>query len=50
MPTEQKIDIVKQATERFKKSSGIYFTKYTGIDVQYVHVCDMYPFFELLRL
>ena len=34
MPTEQKIDIVKQATERFKKSSGIYFTKYTGIDVQ----------------
>ena len=34
MPTEQKIDIVKQTTERFKKSSGIYFTKYTGIDVQ----------------
>ena len=34
MPTEQKIDIVKQTTERFKKSSGVYFTKYTGIDVQ----------------
>ena len=34
MPTEQKIDIVKNTTERFKKSSGIYFTSYTGIDVQ----------------
>ena len=34
MPNEQKIDIVKQTTERLKKSSGIYFTKYTGIDVQ----------------
>ena len=34
MPTEQKIDIVKETTDRFKKSSGIYFTKYTGIDVQ----------------
>jgi len=34
MPTEQKINIVKETTERLKKSSGIYFTKYTGIDVQ----------------
>ena len=34
MPTNQKINIVKEATDRFKKSSGVYFTKYTGIDVQ----------------
>ncbi len=34
MPTEQKIDIVKETTERFKKASGIYFTNYSGIDVQ----------------
>ena len=33
MPTEQKINIVKNTTEKFKNSSGIYFTKYTGIDV-----------------
>ena len=34
MPTEQKINIVKDTTEKFKNSSGIYFTKYTGIDVK----------------
>ncbi len=34
MPTEQKIDIVKETTERFKKASGVYFTNYSGIDVQ----------------
>ena len=34
MPTNQKINIVNEATDRFKKSSGVYFTKYTGIDVQ----------------
>jgi len=34
MPTEQKIDIVKEITERFKRSSGVYFTNYQGIDVQ----------------
>ena len=34
MPTEQKINIVKNTTEKFKNSSGIYFTKYTGIDVK----------------
>ncbi len=34
MPTEQKIDIVKNTTEKFKNSSGVYFTRYTGIDVK----------------
>ena len=34
MPTEQKINIVKNTAEKFKNSSGIYFTKYTGIDVK----------------
>ena len=34
MPTEQKINIVKETSEKFKNSSGIYFTCYTGIDVQ----------------
>ena len=34
MPTNEKINIVKETTDRLKKSSGVYFTKYTGIDVQ----------------
>tara|TARA_Y100001970_G_scaffold33844_1_gene42039 strand:- start:423 stop:944 length:522 start_codon:yes stop_codon:yes gene_type:complete len=34
MPNEQKIDIVKSTTEKFKNSSGVYFTRYTGIDVK----------------
>ena len=34
MPTEQKIDVVKETTERFKKASCVYFTNYSGIDVQ----------------
>ena len=34
MPTEQKINIVKDTTEKFKNSSGIYFTKYTGMKVE----------------
>tara|TARA_B100000029_G_scaffold512863_1_gene610697 strand:+ start:1431 stop:1952 length:522 start_codon:yes stop_codon:yes gene_type:complete len=34
MPTEQKINIVKSTTEKFKNSTGVYFTKYTGIDVK----------------
>ena len=34
MPTEQKINIVKETSEKLKKSSGVYFTRYTGIDVQ----------------
>ena len=34
MPNEQKINVVKDTTEKFKKSSGVYFTRYTGIDVE----------------
>ena len=34
MPNEQKISIVKDTTDKLKKSSGVYFTRYTGIDVQ----------------
>ena len=34
MPNEQKISIVKDTTDKIKNSSGIYFTRYTGIDVQ----------------
>tara|TARA_B100000029_G_scaffold293375_1_gene286898 strand:- start:109 stop:630 length:522 start_codon:yes stop_codon:yes gene_type:complete len=33
MPNQHKIDIVKGTADRFKKSSGVYFTNYTGIDV-----------------
>ena len=33
MPTEEKAKIIKETSERFKKSSGVYFTKYTGINV-----------------
>ena len=34
MANENKIKIVEAAEERFKNSPGIYFTKYTGIDVK----------------
>ena len=34
MPNEQKISIVKDTTGKLKNSSGDYFTRYTGIDVQ----------------
>ena len=34
MPNEQKISIVKDTTDKLKNSSGVYFTRYTGIDVQ----------------
>ncbi len=34
MPNEHKINIVKDTSEKLKNSSGVYFTKYTGIDVQ----------------
>ncbi len=34
MPNEQKINVVKDTTEKLKKSSGVYFTRYTGINVQ----------------
>ena len=33
MPNEHKINIVKDISEKLKTSSGVYFTKYTGIDV-----------------
>ena len=33
MATQKKIDIVDSATQRFENSKGIYFTKYTGLDV-----------------
>ena len=33
MANQKKIDIVDTATQRFQESSGIYFTKYTGLDV-----------------
>ena len=34
MPNANKIDIVDQLTRRFDSSSGIYFTRYTGMNVQ----------------
>ena len=34
MPTEQKINIVKDTVKRFENSKGIYFTNYSGIDVK----------------
>ena len=34
MPTEHKINIVKDTVKRFESSKGVYFTKYTGIDVK----------------
>jgi len=33
MPNEHKINIVKDTSDKIKNSSGIYFTKYSGIDV-----------------
>ena len=33
MPTDQKIEMVNELTQRFQDSSGIYFTKYTGMNV-----------------
>jgi len=33
MPNQIKIDIVDRSTERLKEASGIYFAKYTGMDV-----------------
>ena len=33
MANQQKIDSVAQAADRFKKSQGVYFTKYTGMSV-----------------
>ena len=33
MANQKKIDIVDTTTKRFESSSGVYFTKYTGLDV-----------------
>tara|TARA_Y100001970_G_C14232817_1_gene859752 strand:+ start:408 stop:929 length:522 start_codon:yes stop_codon:yes gene_type:complete len=33
MANQNKVEVVKQLTDKFSKSSGIYFTKYTGLDV-----------------
>ena len=33
MPSQKNIDVVTNITEKFEKSQGIYFTKYTGLDV-----------------
>jgi large subunit ribosomal protein L10 len=34
MPNEHKINVVKDTSEKLKNSNGVYFTRYTGIDVQ----------------
>jgi ribosomal protein L10 len=34
MPTEHKINVVKDTVKRFQNAKGVYFTKYTGIDVK----------------
>ena len=36
MPNENKIKIIKNIEEKFKNSSGLYFTKYTGMNVAQV--------------
>ena len=33
MPTPQKTEIINELTQKFQNSSGIYFTKYTGMSV-----------------
>ena len=33
MANQKKIDIVDSTAQRFENSKGIYFTKYTGLDV-----------------
>ena len=33
MPSQKNINIVSSVTEKFEKSKGIYFTKYTGLNV-----------------
>ena len=33
MPTPQKTEIINDLTNKFQNSSGIYFTRYTGMDV-----------------
>ena len=38
MPTDQKIEMVNELTQRFQDSSGIYFTKYTGMNVEQANI------------
>ena len=33
MPSQKNIDVVSVVTEKFERSNGIYFTKYTGLSV-----------------
>ena len=33
MPNKEKIDIVEKSTQRLKEASGIYLTRYTGMNV-----------------
>ena len=33
MPTPQKTEIINDLTQKFQNSSGIYFTRYSGMDV-----------------
>ena len=33
MANQDKIEVVRQLTDRFSRSSGIYFTRYTGLNV-----------------
>tara|TARA_B100000959_G_scaffold195140_1_gene204138 strand:+ start:100 stop:621 length:522 start_codon:yes stop_codon:yes gene_type:complete len=34
MPNQEKINIVEESTNRFKEASGIYFARYTGMNVE----------------
>jgi len=34
MPTEHKINVIKDTVKRFGNSKGVYFTNYSGIDVK----------------
>ena len=36
MPTQQKIDTVKEISDKFKKAKGIYFTDYLGLNVDQI--------------
>ena len=33
MPTTQKTEIINDLTQKFQNSSGIYFTRYSGMNV-----------------
>ena len=33
MPTPEKAKIIAETTARFQESKGVYFTKYTGMNV-----------------